>query len=313
MEKLNNIPISGKWSDVASRLNNNLLKIEQELDSLGSAAYKSKGYFDSEEALKAAYPTPSSGDWAVVGVVDDNGVVGVFYYLTGINTDGSLSWVKTKIPFSADIELAEYLKTNGEADDLTVDGLNIKDAFDSKLDVSGNADNLNLGNKNIISFIKENAVGGMSSMLSFNGIVDDAEVSNDKTSSEKFEIYYVRSLDIFAAKVGSVYYPRWGNIGDAKYYQRYREGGSTLANKNSIYVTPSMELWSFHDGVFQNTEKPTGILELIATKQDVLKSGKNIKTINGMDVLGSGNLEVKGGGGGGSETGVYIHTVIDLD
>lgn len=305
MEKLNNIPISGKWSDVASRLNNNLLKIEQELDSLGSAAYKSKGYFDSKEALEAAYPNPSSGDWAVVDG---------FYYLTGIDAiNGSVSWIKSKIPFLADIELAEYLKTNGEADDLTVNGLNIKDALDSKLDASGNADNLNLGNKNIISFIKENAVGGMSSMLSFNGIVDDAEVRMASTANDHFEIYYVRSLDIFAAKVGNTYYNAWGNIGDAKYYQRYREDGGALANKNSIYVTPSMEMWSFYDGVFQNTGKPTGILELIADKQDVLVSGKNIKTINGMNVLGSGNLEVKGGGGGGSETGVYIHTVIDLD
>lgn len=304
MEKLNNIPISGKWSDVASRLNNNLLKIEQELDSLGSAAYKSKGYFETLEKLEAAYPNPSSGDWAVVGG---------FYYLTKQELNGSSSWVKSTIPFSTDIELAEYLKTNGEADELTVNGLNIKDAFDSKLDVSGNADNLNLGNKNIISFIKENAVGGMSSMLSFNGIVDSAKIEAGETLSEKFEIYYIRSLDIFAAKVGDVYRTRWGNVGDAKYYQRYRDGDSMLSNKKSIYVTPSMEIWSFCDGVFQNTEKPTGILDLIATKQDVLKSGKNIKTINGMDVLGSGNLEVKGGGGGGSETGVYIHTVIDLD
>lgn len=304
MEKLNNIPISGKWSDVASRLNNNLLKIEQELDSLGSAAYKSKGYFETEEDLKAAHPTPSLGDWAVAD--------GVYYLTKKATINGSVSWEATTIAFSPSINLSEYLKTNGEADDLTVDGLNIKDAFAFKLDITGDADSLNLENKNIISFIKENA-GGMTSMLSFDGVIDDAEVKLAATGSERFEIYYVRSLDIFAAKVGDYYYNNWGEIGDTKYYQRYQEKDSTLANKNSIYVTPSMELWSFYDGVFQNTEKPTGILEMIANKQDVLVAGQNIKTINGVSPLGSGNIEIKGGGGGGSETGVYIHTVVDLD
>lgn len=35
----------------------------------------------------------------------------------------------------------------------------------------------------------------------------------------------------------------------------------------------------------------------MATKQDLLVSGTNIKTINGQDILGSGNLDISGGGG----------------
>src|SRR5437870_4768008 len=38
----------------------------------------------------------------------------------------------------------------------------------------------------------------------------------------------------------------------------------------------------------------------VATKQDALVSGTNIKTINGESILGSGDLAVSGGGGGGS-------------
>lgn len=38
----------------------------------------------------------------------------------------------------------------------------------------------------------------------------------------------------------------------------------------------------------------------LADKQDILVSGTNIKTINGNSVLGSGNLVIEGGGGGGS-------------
>lgn len=36
----------------------------------------------------------------------------------------------------------------------------------------------------------------------------------------------------------------------------------------------------------------------LATKQDTLVSGTNIKTINGQDILGEGNIEIQGGGGG---------------
>lgn len=36
------------------------------------------------------------------------------------------------------------------------------------------------------------------------------------------------------------------------------------------------------------------------TKQDLLISGQNIKTINHTSLLGSGNIDIQGGGGGGS-------------
>ena len=39
------------------------------------------------------------------------------------------------------------------------------------------------------------------------------------------------------------------------------------------------------------------LLDSIETKQEELISGKNIKTINGYSILGSGNLEISGGGG----------------
>ena len=38
----------------------------------------------------------------------------------------------------------------------------------------------------------------------------------------------------------------------------------------------------------------------ISTKQDVLVSGTNIKTINGKDILGEGNITIEGGGGSGN-------------
>ena len=64
---------------------------------------------------------------------------------------------------------------------------------------------------------------------------------------------------------------------------------SDLTN-DSNYITPS-----YHD----------------ATKQDVLVSGTNIKTINNQDILGTGNIEVEASSVWGSITG-EIHNQLDL-
>jgi hypothetical protein len=37
--------------------------------------------------------------------------------------------------------------------------------------------------------------------------------------------------------------------------------------------------------------------ELVDNKQDTLVSGTNIKTINNTSILGSGNIDIQGGGG----------------
>ena len=64
---------------------------------------------------------------------------------------------------------------------------------------------------------------------------------------------------------------------------------SDLTN-DSNYITPS-----YHD----------------STKQDILVSGTNIKTINNQDILGSGNIEVKSSAVWGSITG-ELHNQLDL-
>ncbi|MCQ2106555.1 MAG: hypothetical protein MJZ26_12275, partial [Fibrobacter sp.] len=45
----------------------------------------------------------------------------------------------------------------------------------------------------------------------------------------------------------------------------------------------------------------SGINSRLNTKQDTLVSGTNIKTINGRNILGSGNIVIEGGGGGGGD------------
>ena len=52
--------------------------------------------------------------------------------------------------------------------------------------------------------------------------------------------------------------------------------------------------------------KQVAVSGVIASKQDTLVSGTNIKTINGSSVLGSGDLTI--GGGGGNPATIYINT-----
>ena len=50
-----------------------------------------------------------------------------------------------------------------------------------------------------------------------------------------------------------------------------------------------------------STAQAAAIASAVATKQDTLASGTNIKTINGSSILGSGNLTISGGGGAGGD------------
>lgn len=63
---LSTIKNTGNWGSSASRLNENFSKVGTEVDKLKYAAYNSKLYA-SEALLKQAIPSPSVGDWAIVG------------------------------------------------------------------------------------------------------------------------------------------------------------------------------------------------------------------------------------------------------
>lgn len=49
----------------------------------------------------------------------------------------------------------------------------------------------------------------------------------------------------------------------------------------------------------------TAIGTKVKTKQDILVSGTDIKTINGVSILGAGNISISGGGGSGVQN-VFI-------
>lgn len=65
--ELQTIQTTTTWNDAAGRINANNAKVSTELEKLGNATYKHKGYFKSLPDLQAAYPTSSPGSIAWVG------------------------------------------------------------------------------------------------------------------------------------------------------------------------------------------------------------------------------------------------------
>lgn len=76
-------------------------------------------------------------------------------------------------------------------------------------------------------------------------------------------------------------------------------GAEKIVVSDTEYVTPS---------------QIAGLAD-VSGKQDTLVSGVNIKTINNLSILGSGNLNIEGGGGGGGsvEWGNIGGTLADQD
>lgn len=65
--ELQTIQTTTTWNDAAGRINANNAKVSTELEKLGNATYKHKGYFKNLPDLQATYPTSSFGSIAWVG------------------------------------------------------------------------------------------------------------------------------------------------------------------------------------------------------------------------------------------------------
>ena len=126
----------------------------------------------------------------------------------------------------------------------------------------------------------------------------DALPTSAKTSNSLFVItdatggdlsnYYTKSEtdDLLDTKLDvSAYTP----TDLSNYYTKSETSGATqistaLANKADTATT------------YTKTEVDNAITAATSTKQDTLVSGTNIKTINNESILGSGNIEIQGGG-----------------
>lgn len=79
-------------------------------------------------------------------------------------------------------------------------------------------------------------------VLPFAGVVEDANITAASTSSTSYEVVYVTGQNVFAARVGFVYYNNWGTG------SLYNEGGT--ARKNLLLVDRYARIWHYSGGKY---------------------------------------------------------------
>lgn len=79
---------------------------------------------------------------------------------------------------------------------------------------------------------------------------------------------------------------------------KYITSGTYTGDADNTQPLTPTDKQQIESAIQQNTDD---IIVLQNNKQDVLISGENIKTINNESILGSGNIEIGGGGGGTSD------------
>lgn len=94
------------------------------------------------------------------------------------------------------------------------------------------------------------------------------------------------------------------NVGTEEQIAADIESGTITADQLSLTTNGPEYLTEddVTDTYIATGEKPVSgkaVAEALTTKQNVLVSGSNIKTINGQSIVGPGNIVVEGGGGGG--------------
>lgn len=93
-------------------------------------------------------------------------------------------------------------------------------------------------------------------------------------------------------------------------------GAGVLYASNSSYSTydSASDYYFIGKGTLENVITGKGLIDNTyhdSSKQDTLVSGTNIKTINNISILGSGNIDVSGGGGGSATWGSIGGTLSD--
>lgn len=218
MEKLNSIPILGKWNDIAGKLNDNLQKIEQEMIKLGYSTYQStkfKGYYPSYTALLNAFPTPDVGDWAFVGQ-------GGLIYQYANEDDGAFWEEGANISDVFNIDLSNYLTTTG--------------------DLSNNV----IGDKNLLDVL--NAKLTSNSILPFDGVLESS-VTLSQVSVSDYHIYYSTQLDMFVARAfgvrDGIYTATF--LGEDTTYLSTKYNVNNVADKTKLYVDTNGSVYAFEN------------------------------------------------------------------
>ena len=229
-------------------------------------------------------------------LVNDSG------FITSENDPTVPSYVKS-------ISLADINRWNNKQD-LLVSGTNIKTINNTSLLGSGNIDIQSGGTYSAGTGIDITSNVISNTITSYNDLTDTPTIPT-QTSDLLNDSDFVSSEELAEVAFTGGY---WSLSNTPEYTSDFiNDGNGTypfLLNKSSQYIDGIGTLggataqgrnlaYTWDNGVIQESHTLANYDDLtneLATKQDSLVSGTNIKTINNESILGSGNINISGGG-----------------
>lgn len=124
MENFNNVPSSGTFGSVVSVVNQNFALAKEAIDKLAFSKSACMGFYETSSELNDAHPTPTDGDWALVG---NSAPFNVY-----VANDGS--WVDSGVDYNVSVD-----------NSIEINGLGGYVVLDSVQELPASPSNPNLG------------------------------------------------------------------------------------------------------------------------------------------------------------------------
>jgi len=124
MENFNNVPSSGTFGSVVSVVNQNFALAKEAIDKLAFSKSACMGFYETSSELNDAHPTPTDGDWALVG---NSSPFNVY-----VANDGS--WVDSGVDYNVSVD-----------NSIEINGLGGYVVLDSIQELPASPSNPNLG------------------------------------------------------------------------------------------------------------------------------------------------------------------------
>lgn len=124
MENFNNVPSSGTFGSVVSVVNQNFALAKEAIDKLAFSKSACMGFYETSSELNDAHPTPTDGDWALVG---NSSPFNVYVANNG-------SWVDSGVDYNVSID-----------NSIEINGLGGYVVIDSVQELPASPSNPNLG------------------------------------------------------------------------------------------------------------------------------------------------------------------------
>lgn len=123
-------------------------------------------------------------------------------------------------------------------------------------------------------------------------------IKKESWSSDGSTVYVYEGMQVYVQDEKKTYY-----LKDlSKMFATDFSGWELMGTGAAAEVKVDTELSDTSENAIANST----VSRALAEKQERLTDGVNIKTVNGQNILGKGNIEIEGGGGGGNMDAYFV-------